>query len=124
MAPGDRPRLRQPVGPRKTILNQPHSVAFGTCARPGCAATVVPSPAVHRARSPEKRGEERNRAMIDISAQLDEPTPARVKGIVDIRAGSLLENSDLFGRALTVLIGQWGLDAVEVRIAADKPEPV
>ncbi len=55
------------------------------------------------------------------ASQLNAPTPTRVKGIVNIRADTVLENADLLGRVLTVLIGQWGLDVVEVHIAEDKP---
>ena len=58
------------------------------------------------------------------ASRLETPTPRRVKGILGIRADLALESADLLGRALTVLIGQWGLDAVEVRIAEDEPEAV
>lgn len=49
-------------------------------------------------------------------------TSRRVKGIIGIHANMVLNNTDLLGRALTVLIAQWGLDVVEVRISRDMPE--
>ncbi len=56
------------------------------------------------------------------ASRTDASTPRRAKGIVNIPADIVLESAELLGRVLTVLIGQWGLDAVEVRIAEDKPE--
>ena len=46
----------------------------------------------------------------------------RVRGTIDIPEDLALHNSDLVGRVLDVLVRQWGLSAVEVRIRADDGE--
>ena len=45
-----------------------------------------------------------------------------VRGTIDIPEDLALHNSDLVGRVLDVLVRQWGLSAVEVRIRADDGE--
>ena len=45
-----------------------------------------------------------------------------VKGTVDIPEDLALHNRDLVGHVLDVLVRQWGLSAVEVRIRADDGE--
>ncbi len=45
-----------------------------------------------------------------------------VRGTIDIPEDLALHNRDLVGRVLDVLVGQWGLCTVEVRIRADDGE--
>ncbi len=45
-----------------------------------------------------------------------------VKGTIDIPKDMVLHDHDLLSRVLGVLVRQWGLDTVEVRIRADNGE--
>jgi hypothetical protein len=45
-----------------------------------------------------------------------------VKGTIDIPKDLVLRDHDLISRVLGVLVRQWGLDTVEVRIRADNGE--
>jgi hypothetical protein len=46
-----------------------------------------------------------------------------VRGTIDIPEDLALHNRDLVDRVLDVLVRQWGLSAVEVRILADDEAP-
>ena len=53
---------------------------------------------------------------------LDAMGTRRVKGTIDIPNDMMLRDHGLLSRVLEVLVRQWGLDTVEVRIGANNGE--
>ncbi len=68
------------------------------------------------------RSDVMNADALDRETESDHMAPQQVKGTIDIPEAIIMHHRDLLGHALQVLLLQWGLARVEVRVHPDNGE--